>query len=171
MRCERTRPRGHNRPLQHRSGSRLLIQHPFPSPTTPLGSDLGPLNVDPDDDGLPSQALLRFGNLFGSGAGQVPVGAQIFGAQLTITGVDAGIGRGGGQGVRYGLGVQMRPTAWGLCYGHAGWFPGYLSEVAYFPEHKVAIAVQFNTDVGRSIKKGLPAYVGDIADVILTKGQ
>jgi D-alanyl-D-alanine carboxypeptidase len=85
-----------------------------------------------------------------------------------LTGVDAGTGRGGGRGVQYGLGVQIRPTTWGPSYGHGGWFPGYLSEVAYFPDRKVAIAVQFNTDVGRSIKKGAPAYVADIADVFLT---
>lgn len=84
-----------------------------------------------------------------------------------LTGVDAGNGRGGGREVRYGLGVQMRPTKWGPSYGHAGWFPGYLSEVAYFPDHKVAIAVQFNTDVGWSIQKGLPAYVSDMAEIIL----
>lgn len=88
-----------------------------------------------------------------------------------LTGVDAGNGRGGGRGVRYGLGVQMRLTKWGASYGHGGWFPGYLSEVAYFPDHKVAIAVQFNTDVGRSIQKGVPAYVADVADVILADGK
>jgi D-alanyl-D-alanine carboxypeptidase len=88
-----------------------------------------------------------------------------------LTGVDAGNGRGGGRGVRYGLGVQVRATKWGPSYGHGGWFPGYLSEVAYFPDHKVAIAVQFNTDVGRSIQKGVPAYVGDVADVILADGK
>jgi D-alanyl-D-alanine carboxypeptidase len=56
----------------------------------------------------------------------------------------------------------------GPSYGHGGWFPGYLSEVEYFPEHKVAIVVQFKTDVGKSIKKGLCAYVGDVTEIILT---
>jgi hypothetical protein len=31
----------------------------------------------------------------------------------------------------------------------------------------VAVAVQFNTDLGRSIKKGLRAYNGDIVRVVL----
>lgn len=84
-----------------------------------------------------------------------------------LTGVDAGSGRGGGRGSKYGLGVQIHETEWGPSYGHAGWFPGYLSEVAYFPEHKVAVAVQFNTDAGRSLKKGLRAYIGDVAKIVL----
>jgi D-alanyl-D-alanine carboxypeptidase len=88
--------------------------------------------------------------------------------EAMLTGVDAGGGRGGGKGNNYGLGVQIRESKWGPSYGHGGWFPGYLSEVEYFPDHKVAIAVQFNTDVGKSIKKGLRAYVGDVAEIILT---
>jgi D-alanyl-D-alanine carboxypeptidase len=95
---------------------------------------------------------------------------QVFKQKTTLdamlAGVDAGTGRGGGRGVSYGLGVQIRPTKWGPSHGHGGWFPGYLSEVAYFPDHKVAIAVQFNTDIGRSIQKGVPAYLSDVADVV-----
>jgi D-alanyl-D-alanine carboxypeptidase len=87
--------------------------------------------------------------------------------EAMLAGVDATGGRGGGKGNRYGLGVQLRESKWGPSYGHGGWFPGYLSEVEYFPDHKVAIAVQFNTDLGKSIKKGLRAYVGDVAEVIL----
>ena len=51
-----------------------------------------------------------------------------------------------GPGDRYGLGVQIRQTEFGETYGHGGWFPGYLSEMEYFPEQHVAIAVQINTD-------------------------
>jgi D-alanyl-D-alanine carboxypeptidase len=51
-----------------------------------------------------------------------------------------------GPGDRYGLGVQIRQTEFGKTYGHGGWFPGYLSEMEYFPEQHVAIAVQINTD-------------------------
>lgn len=84
-----------------------------------------------------------------------------------LAGVDAGAGRGGGKGVKYGLGVQIRESEWGPSYGHGGWFPGYLSEVEYFADHKVAIAVQFNTDAGRSLKKGLRAYIGDVAKLVI----
>ena len=87
--------------------------------------------------------------------------------EAMLTGVDATSPRGGGKGVKYGLGVQIRESPWGGSYGHGGWFPGYLSEVEYFSDHKVAIAVQFNTDVGKSIKKGLRAYIGDVAELIL----
>lgn len=87
--------------------------------------------------------------------------------EAMLSGVDATGGRGGGKGTKYGLGVQIRESAWGPSYGHGGWFPGYLSELEYFPDRKVAIAVQFNTDVGKSIKKGLRAYIGDVAAVIL----
>lgn len=84
-----------------------------------------------------------------------------------LTGVETGTGRGGGKGVKYGLGVQIRESEWGPSYGHGGWFPGYLSEVEYFADHKVAIAVQFNTDAGRSLKKGLRAYIGDVAKLVI----
>ena len=84
-----------------------------------------------------------------------------------LDGVDATSARGGGKGVKYGLGVQIRESEWGPSYGHGGWFPGYRTEVEYFPKHGVAVAVQFNTDVGRSLKKGLRAYIGDAAAVVL----
>ena len=52
----------------------------------------------------------------------------------------------GGTGDRYGLGVQIWTTEHGTCLGHGGWFPGYLSLMAYYPESKLAVAIQFNTD-------------------------
>lgn len=88
-----------------------------------------------------------------------------------LTGVDASSGRGGGKGTKYGLGVQIRESPWGMSFGHGGWFPGYLSEMEYYPDHKVAIAVQFNTDAARTIKKGLRAYISDIAKIILAKNN
>ncbi len=72
-----------------------------------------------------------------------------------------------GRGDKYGLGVQVRQSHWGASYGHGGWFPGYLSEMEYFPEHKVAIAIQVNTDAGRKLKKGLRAYITDVARIVI----
>jgi D-alanyl-D-alanine carboxypeptidase len=72
-----------------------------------------------------------------------------------------------GKGDKYGLGVQVRQSEWGISYGHGGWFPGYLSEMEYFPDYKVAIAIQFNTDAGRKLKKGLRAYIADIARIVM----
>lgn len=48
----------------------------------------------------------------------------------------------------YGLGVYIRDTRFGMSYGHGGWFPGYRSLLRYFPDHRVAIAIQVNTDFG-----------------------
>jgi D-alanyl-D-alanine carboxypeptidase len=73
--------------------------------------------------------------------------------------------RGLGQNIGYGLGVIVRPTDLGMSYGHSGFYPGYLSEVRYYPDHDVAVAVQFNTSVGRDIGRGLAAVVHDLAQL------
>lgn len=50
-----------------------------------------------------------------------------------------------GPGVEYGLGVIVRPTPLGTSWGHSGFFPGYLTEMAYFPDYGIAVAVQINS--------------------------
>jgi D-alanyl-D-alanine carboxypeptidase len=47
---------------------------------------------------------------------------------------------------QYGLGVQIRPSNLGISYGHGGWFPGYLTEMDYFPDKQIAVAIQLATD-------------------------
>lgn len=84
-----------------------------------------------------------------------------------LAGVDATQGRGAGGS--YGLAVQIRSSDWGTSYGHGGWFPGYLSEMEYFPEKKIAIAVQFNTDNGRQLKRGPRAYIAEVMRIILNE--
>ena len=84
-----------------------------------------------------------------------------------LNGVEAKEGRGSGAGNKYGLAVQIRQSEWGVSYGHGGWFPGYLSEMEYFPSYKIAVAVQFNTDAGSALKKGPRAYIADAMRVIL----
>jgi D-alanyl-D-alanine carboxypeptidase len=86
-----------------------------------------------------------------------------------LTGVDAKEGRGSGAGNKYGLAVQIRPSEWGLSYGHGGWFPGYLSEMEYFPLYRIAVAVQFNTDASRTLKKGPRAYIADAMRIIVAE--
>jgi D-alanyl-D-alanine carboxypeptidase len=49
-------------------------------------------------------------------------------------------------GDRYGFGVIVSKTPQGPSWGHSGFFPGYLSEMMWFPELECCIAVQFNTD-------------------------
>ena len=72
-----------------------------------------------------------------------------------------------GPEAKYGLGVIIRPTPLGITYGHSGFFPGYLTEMMYFPEHKLAIAVQVNTSVPRATGKPLSRFVTDFAEIIL----
>ena len=51
----------------------------------------------------------------------------------------------GPQGTTYGLGVIVRPLQVGTSWGHSGFFPGYLTEMMYFPAERWAVAVQVNT--------------------------
>lgn len=53
------------------------------------------------------------------------------------------------QEVRYGLGVAIRHNGeFGTTFGHGGWIPGYCSSLRYYPEQRVALAFQINTDSG-----------------------
>jgi len=71
-----------------------------------------------------------------------------------------------GKGDEYGLGVQIRHTDLGITYGHGGWFPGYLSEMEYFPDQRVAIAMQVNTD-DFAKTKGMPHhYIVELAHTL-----
>ena len=69
-------------------------------------------------------------------------------------------------GGRYGLGVFINESDLGVTYGHGGWFPGYRTQVAYFPEHKVAVAVQINTDAD-PVRRKLGDYLISLARVVL----
>ncbi|HQR32519.1 MAG TPA: serine hydrolase domain-containing protein [Blastocatellia bacterium] len=72
-----------------------------------------------------------------------------------------------GRGDKYGLGVQVRESQWGISYGHGGWFPGYLSEMEYFPQYKAAIAVQLNTDdIRNKLKRRPRAFVAEVASLV-----
>jgi D-alanyl-D-alanine carboxypeptidase len=68
----------------------------------------------------------------------------------------------------YGLGVFVSQDAMGTSYGHGGWFPGYLTYVAYYPAERVAVSAQVNTDVNE-------ALLGDVKqltyDVLKTVGK
>jgi D-alanyl-D-alanine carboxypeptidase len=60
---------------------------------------------------------------------------------LLLDGVPARLG----PNVQYGLGVIIRETRLGPAWGHSGFFPGYLTEMYYFPEHGFSVAVQINS--------------------------
>lgn len=86
--------------------------------------------------------------------------------ETMLSGVEMAKGRGGTRVSKYGMGVMIRDSKWGTVYGHGGWFPGYRTELAYFPERKTAIAVQFNTDANTTLKKGVSAYLMDVAQIL-----
>jgi D-alanyl-D-alanine carboxypeptidase len=46
-----------------------------------------------------------------------------------------------GEGAAYGLGVEIIASKFGKAYGHDGEFPGYCSDMRYFPHYKIAVAV------------------------------
>ena len=71
-----------------------------------------------------------------------------------------------GRETRYGLGVIVRKTQAGTSYGHSGFFPGYMTDMMYFPDSKIAIAVQVNTSVGRDLGKPLSRVLVEMMEVI-----
>ncbi len=60
-----------------------------------------------------------------------------------------------GRDTKYGLGVIIRPTSIGLAYGHSGFFPGYMTELLYFPEHQICAAIQCNSSDFKNLKISL----------------
>lgn len=68
-------------------------------------------------------------------------------------------------GVRVGAGVLIQPTSLGPKVGHGGFIPGYTSSMRYYPEHRVAVAFQLNTDIDT------PKYVGgmeqSLAEIVI----
>jgi D-alanyl-D-alanine carboxypeptidase len=63
-----------------------------------------------------------------------------------------------GKNHEYGLGMQIRPSSLGVSYGHGGWFPGYLTEIDFFPDKKLAVAIQLSTDDFQKLKRGPRFY-------------
>jgi D-alanyl-D-alanine carboxypeptidase len=87
--------------------------------------------------------------------------------QAMLDAKDTGIGRGGGVDAKYGLATQVHPTPFGTGYAHAGWFPGYQTEMEYFPDSKVAIAIQVPIDPGMGAKKSPRWCMLEIAKLVL----
>jgi len=77
-----------------------------------------------------------------------------------------------GRETKYGLCSIIRKTQVGTSYGHSGFFPGYMTDMAYFPDQKIAVAVQVNTSIGRSLGKPLSRMLVEVIEVINgTKGR
>ena len=43
------------------------------------------------------------------------------------------------------MGVHITETPYGKAYGHSGFFPGYITNMQYFPDKGIAIAYQVNS--------------------------
>lgn len=63
-----------------------------PNTPYPIGNDSGGLLVDWDAGVVNAQVLLRFDNLIGDGAGQIPLGSQIISARLVVSTGNTGDG-------------------------------------------------------------------------------
>lgn len=84
------------------------------------------------------------------------IGAQMVAPQNASAGRD---------GYRYGLGVVMRQGEHGRVWGHSGVYPGYRSNMAYYPDCRIAVAVQVNTD--RMQGEAMAALGGALARIVL----
>lgn len=70
-------------------------------------------------------------------------------------------------GGQWGLGVHMMNTPRGPAYGHSGFFPGYITNMMYFPDYKVAISYQINTSDQKH--SGLFSVMRKMVDRVLVK--
>jgi D-alanyl-D-alanine carboxypeptidase len=62
-------------------------------------------------------------------------------------------------GITWGLGIAILATPLGPAYGHGGIFPGYMTQVRWYEDLGVALAIQVNT----SDKQQLPGWL-DVLD-------
>jgi len=67
----------------------------------------------------------------------------------------------------YGLGAIITKTDFGMKYGHTGQMPGYITELGYFQDFDVAIALQINEDNYHGNPKQLGLYSSEILRVIV----
>ena len=72
-----------------------------------------------------------------------------------------------GGSATYGLGVIIRPGPLGVIWGHSGFFPGYLTEMRYFPEHRIAVAFQMNTSAQGALGTSPGAVVTHLARLLV----
>jgi D-alanyl-D-alanine carboxypeptidase len=72
-----------------------------------------------------------------------------------------------GRGDEYGLETQIWSTPQGRVHGHTGFFPGYQSAMAYYPEAKFVLATQFNTDQREHLRRPARSYLNEFAGMII----
>lgn len=72
-----------------------------------------------------------------------------------------------GKDTKYGLCVIIRQTTAGTSYGHSGFFPGYVTDMMYFPDKKIAVAVQVNTSAPGTLGgKPLGRFLAEVAELV-----
>lgn len=71
-----------------------------------------------------------------------------------------------GRDAKYGLCTIIRRTQTGVSYGHSGFFPGYMTDMMYFPDQKISVAVQVNSSVPKDLGKPLSRVLVEIAQAI-----
>ncbi|HEX6747753.1 MAG TPA: serine hydrolase domain-containing protein [Longimicrobium sp.] len=71
-----------------------------------------------------------------------------------------------GAGTKYGLGVIVREGPLGTSYGHSGFFPGYFTDVRYYPRQDFAVAMQVNSSARGALTRPLGAMVEDFARIV-----
>lgn len=76
-----------------------------------------------------------------------------------------------GRDVKYGLGVIVRPSASGITWGHSGFFPGYVAEARYWPDHRIAVSLQVNTSVGGTLSRPSGAILDEVARRLISSSR
>lgn len=70
-------------------------------------------------------------------------------------------------GARHGLGVEVSSSGAGPVYGHSGWIFGYQTVMVYFPDLKVAGAIQINSDPMRAYKMQPGDVLGHVVSLVI----
>ena len=70
----------------------------------------------------------------------------------------------------YGLAVSVAESEHGLTYGHGGFWPGYNSLLAYYPDHGAAVSIQVNSDESR-MRDHLPKLAGVVLGALAAAGS
>jgi D-alanyl-D-alanine carboxypeptidase len=71
-----------------------------------------------------------------------------------------------GPDARYGLGVILRSSPYGVTYGHSGFFPGWLTDMMYIPSLRTGVAIQVNTSVRGATGQPLNGMLTELAAVV-----
>lgn len=93
-------------------------------------------------------------------------GGRVFSHPLLAQAVDGVAAPMLGSGARYGLGVIVRDGPLGPSWGHSGFFPGYLTDVRYYPRQRFAVALQVNSSTRGALVRPLGAMADDLARIV-----